>query len=104
MPTPRLKRQMPCDSSAITSRGAPRRRFDAFGCQCPEFRSHPFDLLRGLPPAHRQEARSAGLVLQNPILRELAALDVCEDTAHPLLHAVVYQLRTCGVITVLGGV
>src|SRR5215207_5728299 len=72
--------------------------------QSPQLRSDLFDRQLFLPAAHRQEARSTGLVLQNPVAGELAALDVRKDLAHPLPNALVYDLRPGRVVTILGGV
>src|SRR5215211_4316496 len=94
---------MPCaPSSVLTSSGA--RRFDALGGERPQFRPDLLDVEFGLPAAHRQESRQAGLILQNPLLRELPALDVREYVAHLFSDILVYELRPGGVVAVLGGV
>src|ERR671914_179259 len=94
---------MPCAlSSVLTSRGA--RRFDASGGERPQLRPDLLNFKLCLPAAHRQEASPTGSVLQDPLLRELPALYFREYLAHALLHALIYQLRTGGVVAVLGGV
>src|SRR5215210_4074391 len=95
---------MLCGSSNITPRRALRRRLHTLGGQSSQFRPDSLDLLRCLPASHGQEARSAGLIFQNPVPGELAALDIREDLTHPLPHALVYDLRSRSVVAVLGGV
>ncbi len=57
-----------------------------------------------MDPAHGLEVRLTGLVLQDPVGRELAGLDVPEPLGHGLLHVVGDDLRARVVVAELGGV
>src|SRR5579875_3093494 len=55
-------------------------------------------------PAHRLEARLVDLVLEHPLAREAAGLDIRQHFLHRLAHAGIDNPRTGDIFTVLGGV
>src|SRR5207302_1549001 len=62
------------------------------------------DVVLGGAPAHRLEAGVAGGVLEHPVAREAAGLDVVEDALHLGLDVGVDEARAARVVAVLGGV
>src|SRR5207248_2437941 len=62
------------------------------------------DLMIGVAPAHGQEARAVGLVLEHPLARELPRLDLTQDLLHLPLRLVAHHARAAGVVAVLRGV
>src|SRR3954462_9420232 len=63
-----------------------------------------FDGMLGRLLAQRVEHRAAGLVLEDPLLRELAGLDLVEDLLHLRTRVVGDDARTARHVAVLGGV
>src|SRR5215211_1428516 len=102
-PTRRLTPRKLYDSWVLTSSGA-GGRLDTLGRERPQLLSDLLHLRLGLPAAHREEARSPGLVLEHPVFGPLAALDIREDRTHPLSCGLVDDLRPRRVVAVLGGV
>src|SRR5712691_4046265 len=66
--------------------------------------AHFLDPVLGVPLAHGEESGTMGLVLQHPLARELAGLDLGEDLLHLRLGPVVDDPRPARVVAVLRGV
>src|SRR6185295_4354180 len=62
------------------------------------------DRMLGIPLPHGEEAGAVGLVLQDPLPRELTRLDLGEDLLHLRLDPIVHDARPPGVVAVLRGV
>src|SRR5712691_4261401 len=62
------------------------------------------DRMRGVAPAHRQEARAVRLVLEHPLAGELPRLDLGEDLPHLGLRLLAHDPRPARVVAVLGRV
>src|SRR6185503_10559294 len=66
--------------------------------------AHLLDGVVGVTLSHREEAGAMRLVLQHPLPRELAGLDLGEDLLHLGLGPIVDDARPAGVVAVLRGV
>src|SRR4029077_19023079 len=66
--------------------------------------AHLLDGVIGVALSHREEAGAVRLVLQHPLPRELAGLDLGEDLLHLGLGPGVDDARAAGVVAVLRGV
>src|SRR5437588_13121668 len=75
-------------------------------CQGAKLLSDPLDLRGALLARLAQlgELRPARLVVGEELLRERAGLDLAEDVAQPLLHALVHDARAARQVAVLGDV
>src|SRR3989454_10683995 len=62
------------------------------------------DRMRGVPPSHREEPGTVGLVLEHPLARELAGLNLVQDLPHLGLRGRAHDPRAARVVPVLGGV
>src|SRR5579883_2350517 len=67
-----------------------------------QFLADLLNLMLGVGAAHGLEAGLAGLVLQNPGSSEGAILDLAQDLAHLVAHALINQARPGDIIAEFG--
>src|SRR5450432_1199569 len=69
-----------------------------------EFTAHLLDLGIARRVAHMQKLVTAGLVLRNPLARELAGLDLRQNLFHLVTGLLIHDAWPACVIAVLGGI
>src|SRR5438477_96481 len=70
----------------------------------PQLGADFLDRMLGIHAPGRLEARLAGLVLEHPVAREAAGLDVGQDLLHLLAHRRADHPGAAGVVAIFGGV